>query len=307
MMNTLENVIENYLEFCKYQKRLDFKTIAAYKTDLKQFKEYTSVRFIDDITPEILEAFLFLLNQKYKPKSAKRKIASVKSFLHYLEYKNMIKTNPINKVQTKFREPITLPKVIPLHTIETFLSAMYEQHALAKSSFQKKSALRDIAVIELLFSTGMRISEVCSLKPSDTNLSDQNILIHGKGSKERMIQLGNENIVAILTEYKDEFHAEIEKCGYFFINRLNKRLSEQSVREMIDKYTAIAEIDMRITPHMFRHSFATYLLEADVDIRYIQEMLGHSSINTTEIYTHVAMSKQKDILTNKHPRNHFSL
>jgi integrase/recombinase XerD len=219
----------------------------------------------------------------------------------------MIETNPINKVQTKFREPVTLPKVIPLHTIETFLSAMYEQHALAKSSFQKKSTLRDIAVIELLFSTGMRISEVCSLKPSDINLSDQNILIHGKGSKERMIQLGNDNIVAILTEYKDEYHSEIEKCGYFFINRLNKRLSEQSVREMIDKYTSIAEIDMRITPHMFRHSFATYLLEADVDIRYIQEMLGHSSINTTEIYTHVAMSKQKDILTNKHPRNHFSL
>lgn len=307
MMNTLETVIENYLKFCKYQKRLDYKTIAAYKTDLKQLREYTSVHFIDDITPEILEAFLSLLNQKYKPKSAKRKIALVKSFLHYLEYKNMIETNPINKVQTKFREPITLPKVIPLHTIETFLAAMYEQHALAKSSFQKKSTLRDIAVIELLFSTGMRISEVCSLKPADINLPDQNILIHGKGSKERMIQLGNDNIVAILTEYKDEYHTEIENCGYFFINRLNKRLSEQSVREMIDKYTSIAEIDMRITPHMFRHSFATYLLEADVDIRYIQEMLGHSSINTTEIYTHVAMSKQKDILTNKHPRNHFSL
>lgn len=306
-MNTLENVIENYLKFCKSQKRLDYKTIAAYKTDLKQLRAYTSVRFIDDITPEILETFLSLLNRKYKPKSAKRKMASVKSFLHYLEYKNMIKTNPINKVQTRFREPVTLPKVIPLHTIETFLSAMYKQHALAQSSYQKKSTLRDIAVIELLFSTGMRISEVCSLKPADINLSDQNILIHGKGSKERMIQLGNENIVTILTEYKDEYHSEIEKCGYFFINRLNKRLSEQSVREMIDKYTLMAGIDMHITPHMFRHSFATYLLEADVDIRYIQKMLGHSSINTTEIYTHVAMSKQREILTNKHPRNYFSL
>lgn len=100
---------------------------------------------------------------------------------------------------------------------------------------------------------------------------------------------------------------DIQTCGYFFVNNLCHRLSEQSVREMINRYTELAAIEMHITPHMFRHSFATFLLEADVDIRYIQEMLGHSSIHVTEIYTHVAMSKQKDILTTKHPRRNFHL
>lgn len=144
------------------------------------------------------------------------------------------------------------------------------------------------------------------MKPADINLHDKCILIHGKGAKERMIHIGNNNVVSILSKYQHDCHSEIETSGYYFVNRLKKRLSEQSVREMINKYTSIAGINLHITPHMFRHSFATYLLEADVDIRYIQEMLGHSSINTTEIYTHVAIEKQKSILSAKHPRNNFS-
>ena len=103
------------------------------------------------------------------------------------------------------------------------------------------------------------------------------------------------------------FNNEIELSEYFFVNRINKRLSEQSVRNMINKYSSLAAIKLHITPHMFRHSFATYLLEEDVDIRYIQEILGHSSINITEIYTHVTLAKQKDILTQKHPRNTFNI
>lgn len=158
----------------------------------------------------------------------------------------------------------------------------------------------------MLFSTGMRISELCSLKQQDIDLYEKNILIYGKGAKERKIQIGNDDVVSILSEYQKVCTNDIQNCGYFFTNRLQKRLSEQSVRDMINKYSSLAAIDMHITPHMFRHSFATYLLEADVDIRYIQEMLGHSSINITEIYTHVAMSKQKDILTTKHPRKKFS-
>ena len=182
---------------------------------------------------------------------------------------------------------------------------MYQQKALANSLYQKRCIIRDIAVIELLFATGIRISELCSLRPADINLYDQTVLIYGKGSKERKIQLGNDNVISILHEYQEECHDDIQACGYFFVNRLKRRLSEQSVREMINKYCSLAAIDLHITPHMFRHSFATCLLEADV--RYIQEMLGHSSIHITEIYTHVAMSKQKDILTTKHPRKNFSI
>ena len=100
---------------------------------------------------------------------------------------------------------------------------------------------------------------------------------------------------------------EIQRCNYFFVNQSGRPLSDQAVRRMINKYTSLAAIELHITPHMFRHTFATSLLEADVDIRYIQEMLGHSSINITEIYTHVAMSKQRDILTTKHPRKDFHI
>ncbi len=306
-MSSLETITNSYLDFCKYQKRLDDKTLKSYQTDLRQFREAIPVRSISQVTLQILETYVSNLHQTYKPKTAKRKLASIKAFFHYLECKDLIEVNPINKLQTKFREPVILPKTIPLNDIETLLSTMYKQKSLAKSEYQNKCFNRDIAVIELLFSTGMRISELCTLKPSDINLYEKCILIYGKGAKERKIQVGSDDVIAVLKEYKEEYQDEINNCGYFFVNRLGKRLSEQSVRDMINKYAELAGIDMHITPHMFRHSFATYLLEADVDIRYIQEMLGHSSINVTEIYTHVAMSKQKDILTTKHPRKNFKL
>ena len=125
--------------------------------------------------------------------------------------------------------------------------------------------------------------------------------------KERKIQIGNNDVVSILEKYKAAFGVKMQNCGYFFVNQNGSPLSDQSIRRMINKYTSLASIEMHITPHMFRHTFATSLLEADVDIRYIQEMLGHSSINITEIYTHVALSKQRDILTTKHPRKDFHL
>ena len=306
-MTTLETITNTYLDFCQYQKRLDTKTLKAYRIDLTQFRNQISVNSISKITPEVLETFISSLHQTYKPKTAKRKIASIKAFFHYLEYKDLININPMNKIQTKFREPMTLPKVIPLKTIEALLSTMYYQKTLTKTKYQEKSIIRDITVIELLFSTGMRISELCSLKPTDVNLYERTILIYGKGAKERKIHIGNTDVVSILQQYQQAHLSEINNCGFFFVNRLKNRLSEQSVREMINKYTALASIEMHITPHMFRHSFATCLLEADVDIRYIQEMLGHSSINITEIYTHVAMAKQKDILMTKHPRKDFLL
>ena len=133
------------------------------------------------------------------------------------------------------------------------------------------------------------------------------VLIYGKGAKERILQIGNEDIITILKEYRNTFLNDIQKLNYFFATSNGNPISDQSVRRMIQKYSSIAKIDLHITPHMFRHTFATSLLDADVDIRYIQEMLGHSSINITQIYTHVSTSKQKLILTTKHPRNNFQL
>lgn len=301
-MKNLQTLMDNYLEFCQCQKRLDKKTIKAYRIDLKQFSHQIQTNEIEEITPDRLERVIAALHQKYMPKTVKRKIASIKAFFHYLEYKDVIGVNPFNKIQVKFREPVILPKTIPLQTVETFLSTMYRQRSLAKTDFQKRTVLRDIAVIELLFATGMRISELCSLKSSNVNLQDNTILIYGKGSKERRLQIGNDDVTRILAEYRLEYQAEQKQCNYFFVSHSSRPLSDQAVRRMINKYAALAAIDMHITPHMFRHTFATCLLEADVDIRYIQEMLGHSSINITEIYTHVALSKQRDILATKHPR-----
>ncbi len=304
-MDALQMQQKSYLEYCKYQKRLDPKTLKAYGIDLTQFTEQLPVNDILSITPAILENFIANLHQRYKPKTVKRKIASLKAFFHYLEYRDILEQNPFNKIQVKFREPVILPKTIPLRTIEHLLYTIYQQQRLARTAYQQKNALRDAAVIELLFATGMRISELCSLQVSDVNLYEQTVLIHGKGSKERRIQICSEAVIRILKEYQNKF--QHHTSGPFFVNQNNSPLSDQAIRRMIHKYTVLAAIDMHITPHMFRHTFATSLLEADVDIRYIQEMLGHSSINITEIYTHVAMAKQRDILTTKHPRKDFCI
>lgn len=311
-MNDFNSLIQSYLDYCRYQKRLDTKTIKAYRTDLAQFAAEMPPMQPSEISPQILEQFIAGLHANYKPKSVKRKIASVKAFFHYLEYKDLIAANPFGKIQVRFREPIILPKTIPLNVVETLLSVMYQQYHQAQSGAAPKKRrcreiLRDIAVIELLFATGMRISELCSLTDADINLYERSILIYGKGAKERRLQIGNDDVVGVLSEYRREFSEAIQNCGHFFVNNLGSPLSDQTVRRIINKYTALAAINLHITPHMFRHTFATSLLEADVDIRYIQEMLGHSSINITQIYTHVALSKQRDILTAKHPRKNFKL
>lgn len=310
-MNNLQEDVLRYLDHCRWQKRLDEKTLKAYRIDLGQFAEYAvgqdDITDVIQITPTFLERYIANLHHIYRPKTVKRKIASLKALFHYLEYKEIIERNPFSKLQIKFREPIILPKTIPLQTVKKILSTIYIQHRTAKTDHQRRTALRDASVIELLFSTGMRISELCSLSVQDVNLDERTILIYGKGAKERRIQIGNNDVVSILLEYHNAFAAEIQNCGYFFVNLSGRPLTDQSVRRMIQKYCTIASVEMHITPHMFRHTFATSLLEADVDIRYIQEMLGHSSINITEIYTHVALEKQRDILATKHPRNYFNI
>lgn len=212
-MNQLETVLNNYLEFCEQQKRLDAKTLKAYRIDLNQFLGQITVQSIEEILPDTLEKFIATLHQSYMPKTVKRKIASVKAFFHYLQYKDYIYINPFNKIQIKFREPATLPKTIPLHTVETFLATMYQQYKTVKSTYQKRNTLRDIAIIELLFATGMRISELCSLKPDKIDLDNKSILIYGKGSKERRIQIGNQDVCNLLKKYYKEYQNEILNCN----------------------------------------------------------------------------------------------
>lgn len=301
-MNTFNNYFTEYMEYCQYRKRLDSKTLKAYRIDLMQYLNFSS-EFNNPLSLESLDCFLTYLHKQYKPKTIKRKIASLKAFFHYLEYRDLLEVNPFKKLDIRFREAKLLPKTIPFHSIQLFLTTLYIQKDSAKSEYQLRCCIRDIAVMELLFATGMRISELCSLRPDALDLESRNVRIYGKGAKERILQIGNPDVIAALDLYRQTFEEDIAACGYFFVNRLQHKLSDQSVRFMIQRYAQLAGIEQHITPHMFRHSFATLLLEQNVDIRYIQQMLGHSSINTTEIYTHVSNMKQKEILVNRHPRN----
>lgn len=306
LMKKLEELTVDYLKNCKTIKKLDPKTLKAYRIDLSQFQTFMSdYPAFDNKTA--IHAYVSSLHETYKPKTAKRKIASVKAFFHHLMCEEILTVNPFDKIHLKFREPQTLPRTIPEATIETLISTMYRRKQSARTACQQKSILRDITIIELLFATGVRISELCMLTEKQIDLVSFKIVIYGKGSKERMIQIGNNDVKKIVSEYYAAYKNDIRSTGWFFINRLHRRYSEQSVRAMIVKYLKLAMIDMHITPHMFRHSFATLLLEADVDIRYIQKMLGHSSIKTTEIYTNVSMTKQNSILETKHPRNFMHL
>lgn len=308
-MKILHKSLEGYLSYCQYQKGLNSKTLKSYRIDISQFLDYIDVSPYD-ISKQNIYDFITQLHQQYKPKSIKRKLASIRAFYTYLEYEEMIENNPFSKIKIKSNEPFILPRTIPMHIIETILSTAYalkDQDVRNRTEYQYKTTVRDIAILELLFATGMRVSELCSLKFENINLLDCEIKIYGKGAKERIIQIGNEDVITALKEYYKLFEEHIEENGSFFINRLNHQLSEQSVRFMIKKYTDMAGISLHITPHMFRHSFATLLLEEDVDIRYIQKLLGHSSITTTQIYTHVTSKKQRDILVTKHPRNKMNI
>lgn len=290
--------VKEFLDYCRYYKKLSEKTASAYKIDLMQY-----CCFSDIISKETLWDYIEFLNNKYKPKTVKRKLATLKAFIHYLLIKDVIEFNPFDKIEITVREPLMLPKTIPLGLISQIISYSYSRIIDAHTAYQRKIAVRNAAVLELLFATGARVAEICSLTPERVDLVGRTVKFFGKGSKERIIPLENRSVLTVLLKYQLLFEKEIKKSDFFFLNKLNRRLTEQSVRNMINKYSKSCGIQMHITPHMFRHSFATLLLEEDVDIRYIQKMLGHSSITTTQIYTYVTSNKQKEILKTKHPRN----
>jgi integrase/recombinase XerD len=300
-MTILKEAIIDYLAYCEYQKKLSAKSIKAYTIDLEQFKRHTVSENIPTKTE--ISVYITNLHKTYSPRTVKRKIASIRAFLNYLEFEEIVSENPIKKIKTKFQIPQILPRTIPLAIIESILHTTYQELRQAQTVYALNTALRNTAILEMLFVTGLRISELCSLSINYVDLNNGSIRIMGKGSKERILQIGNQEVLSILRRYAEENAVHIRQAGCFFVNRLSSRISEQSVRFLIKRLCAKANIAQNITPHMFRHSFATLLLEEDVDIRYIQRMLGHSSILTTQIYTHVTVEKQRQILTAKHPRN----
>ena len=311
-MNNLRKSVDEFLFHCRFEKNLSSNTLKAYNLDLKQFLEFvfsemkkTSIQQVDR---EVLRNYLQKILDNNKVKTVKRKLATLKTLFNYLEFEDRITINPFRKMRIKIKEPFNLPRILTLNEIKKLFNTIYSLKTTCENylSYRYKSLVRDIVVVELLFATGVRVFELCNLNKSDVNIEHNFIYIRGKGNKERIIQICHSEITAILMEYTRLFHSTDNKNSYFFLNRLGKRLSEQSVRFMLKKYTRLANIETHVTPHMFRHTFATLLLEEGVDIRYIQRFLGHSSIMTTQIYTHVTKHKEKEILTNKHPRSSLS-
>lgn len=300
-MNMIKEM-EQYLEFCKYRKELNRNTLKAYRIDLEQYLSFIKKDFL---LKARIEEYITELHKKYKQKTVKRKIASIKAFYRYLEEEERLKgSNPFTKIRVKFKEIESLPRIIPRNDIERLLNYMYD---VMKQSGQEVTIYRDLSVIEMFFATGARVYEISNLKIQDIDLDNGIIKLFGKGSKERYVQIGSPEVLEVVKEYYRLNQQEIAKSGFFFVNRQGKRFSEQSIRRMIRKYSCQAGISIHITPHMFRHSVATYLLEEGVDIMYIQKILGHSSIKTTQIYLHIASKKQMEILKERHPRNQMRI
>ena len=300
-MNMIKEM-EQYLEFCKYRKELNRNTLKAYRIDLEQYLSFIKKDFL---LKTRIEEYITELHKKYKQKTVKRKIASIKAFYRYLEEEERLEgSNPFTKIRVKFKEIESLPRIIPRNDIERLLNYMYD---VMKQSGQEVTIYRDLSVIEMFFATGARVYEISNLKIQDIDLDNGIIKLFGKGSKERYVQIGSPEVLEVVKEYYRLNQQEIDKSGFFFVNRQGKRFSEQSIRRMIRKYSCQAGISIHITPHMFRHSVATYLLEEGVDIMYIQKILGHSSIKTTQIYLHIASKKQMEILKERHPRNQMRI
>lgn len=301
-MECLKTAIQRYMSVCQYSKGLSPLTLKAYRIDLAQFLEYMVQK--DFLSKDEISGYIDLLHQKYKPKSAKRKVASIKAFYHYLEMEDIIDSNPFHKITFKFKEGVVLPRTIPLDDVKRILNYAYTTYEDALTPCDKENRLRNIIVLELLFSTGMRVSEVSHLALHNLELANGTIHIWGKGSKERIMCITNTGVSDILRKYLQQRQSD---SNYLFTNRLGNRLSEQSIRNMIRTYASTSGVTTHITPHMFRHTFATALLDRDVDIRYIQQLLGHSSITTTQIYTHISINRIRHILEARHPRNEITL
>lgn len=300
----LQKYAQSYINFVQFQKRLDCKTIKAYRIDLSQFVSFLSGK---PLSKESVYEYISYLNGKYSPRSTKRKLVVAKSFCLFLVDEGFQEGSPFEKIKIAIKEPKRLPRTVPLETIKKILISAYGRaNSPNLSANLKKAAARDAAIIELLIATGIRISELCHLKIQDVDLKRGRLRIIGKGDKERRLQIGSQDTLAALKIYFNLFKKEILKSKCFFVNKFGRRLSEESVREMLNNYCRRLHIQMHITPHMFRHTFATTLLESNVSIRYIQQFLGHSSIVTTQIYTSISDKQQRIILTTKNPRRKIS-
>ncbi|MFA5536887.1 MAG: site-specific tyrosine recombinase XerD [Bacillota bacterium] len=292
----LEHYIDGFVKYLAVERGLADNTVEAYHSDLQQWRTFLTESKLEGDPNE--ETIIFYLNDLQKEGKAvttiSRHLAAIKAFYRFLAREGLVDKDPTSKLETP-KNITKLPRVL----MEKEVDRLLEQPSVSTGA-----GLRDKAMLELLYATGMRVSELVSLDMDKINLDASFLLCMGKGSKERIIPFGS---VAnnYLRQYLDWGRRELigkKSCNAVFLNHLGTRLTRQGFWKILKKYVKKADIKKNVTPHTLRHSFATHLLEHGADLRSVQEMLGHSDISTTQIYTHVTQKRLKQVYDNTHPR-----
>jgi len=294
----MKELIDMFLSYLSAERNLSRNTVSAYRADLLAYTDFIATRNIDTLSKTSRgEVTAFMLEQKAKgisPNSIARRLAAIKTFYRFLVRERILKNDPTSLIDTpKLWKRV--PETLSLNEVDALL---------AQPNIRDAQGMRDKAILETFYATGMRVSEVCGLKAENVNSEVGFLRCIGKGNKERIIPLGKKAIAAIsrYTRISRPKLLKKKECEFLFVNRSGKKISRQSLWKLIKKYARSAGIKKPIKPHILRHSFATHLLERGADLRSVQEMLGHSNISTTQIYTHINKDRLKAIHRSFHPR-----
>jgi len=294
----MEQLLDQFLHYLIVEKGLSKNTIEAYSHGLNRFLRHLrekGVQEIRDVGKLHLRAYLLALRRKnLNAKSIVRNLVAIRTFFRFLVQESVLESNPVEELESP-KMARTLPEILTLKEIEQILE---------QPDLQTPLGTRDRAMLEILYATGMRVSELTQLPIQQVNLEGGYVLLYGKGSKERIVPLGSEAMKWV-TVYLKTARGTLSKgkeSPSLFINRLGKGMSRQNFWKNLKDYGRRAGLRKRITPHLLRHSFASHLLERGADLRSVQMMLGHADISTTQIYTHVTGERLKKVHKQYHPR-----
>ena len=307
-MDTINAATEWFMNYCEHHRKLSTHTLKAYKHDLEHFSAFVSISFpslpLNSVDRNTIRSWLRTMTAE-KPRTLRRRLATVKSMFSSLERCDKITENRLAGFRSEVKVGVSLPRTVARSTIRSLLRSSQQQIVTTNIASSRK--IREVAIMETLFSTGIRVSEAVALNISDVDMQRLVICVRGKGNRERQIPIVCDGFQKALANYLNERKkADVTHDSPIFVNDRGTRLSDQSVRAILKRH-ALKIGARRITPHMLRHTVATLLLEDGVDLRHIQRLLGHSSITTTTIYVQVSERSQRHVLSRRHPRNKMKL
>ncbi len=290
--------LDEYIHYLRFERLSSVNTIDAYLRDINEFlREQSRITHPGDITPERVHDFMSILQKRgIKPRTMARKLSAVRSFCRFLVHENHLEADPTDEISIHAPYP-RLPKLLSVSWVDRLLKV---------PDTSTPRGLRDRAILETLYATGMRVSELINLEIQHIHLDHGFVRCFGKGNRERLIPIGKSAIRWIERYVSDGRPAQIKNPPgpeHLFLNRFGSRLSRVSIWGIVKKCAVQAGAPRNISPHVLRHSFATHLVANGADLRAVQEMLGHVSITTTEIYTHVTRERLKSIVKKHHPRS----